>query len=137
MPTLTSFSSATHQPFCFEEQQRRTSNSSYREHPRTCLTLITDFNDTVFEIMRFTNALYLAVLGLATIGSSMPVAGGPTPVVKRDAEALPEPFSDPLPEPQRPAKRVTEALPEPFPDPLPEPQGPARKYAETDSNRPR
>ena len=76
------------------------SDSLYPEHPRTCLTLITDFNDIVLEIMRFTIALYLAVFGLATLGSSMPVAGGPTPaVVKRNAEALPEPFPDPLPEP--------------------------------------
>ncbi|KAL2051158.1 hypothetical protein ABVK25_008587 [Lepraria finkii] len=107
LPTLNSFTSATYQPACSQERQRY-------------------FNDTVLEIMRFTNALYLAVFGLATLGSSMPVAGGPKPAVKRDAApggptpAVMKRDAEALPEPQRPAKRDVEALPEPFPDPLPE-----------------
>lgn len=39
----------------------------------------------MLEIMRFPSALYLAVFGLATLGSSMPVAGEPNPAVKGDA----------------------------------------------------
>lgn len=127
LPTLNSFTSATYQPSCSQERQRCTSNSLYRERPRTCLTFITDFNDNVLEIMQFTNALHLAVFGLATLGSSMPVAGGPNSAVNRDAApggptpAVMKRDSEALPEPQRPAKRDVEALPEPFPDPLPEP----------------
>lgn len=100
--------------------------------------------------MRLTSILPLAVLGLATIGATFPVAINdavalsireadalpappiePTPPAKREADALPALPIDPKP----PAKREADALPEPQrparreADALPEPQRPAKREA--------
>ena len=78
--------------------------------------------------MKLTKALYLSILGLAAWGYAAPLAINTAMDLKRDADAdaLPEPYPEALPEPQRPAKRDADALPEPYPEALPEPQRPAR-----------
>ena len=55
--------------------------------------------------MKLTQALYLAIFGLAALVSAAPVVFNAAMDLKRDAEALPEPYPEALPEPQRPARK--------------------------------
>lgn len=80
--------------------------------------------------MKLTKALYLSVFGLAALGYAAPLVINTAMDLKRDADALPEPYPEALPEPQRPAKRDADALPEPYPEALPEPQKPAKRDAD-------
>ena len=82
--------------------------------------------------MKLTRTLYLVGFGLATLGNAAPLIVNTAMDLKRNAEALPKPFSDPLPVAE-PVKRDAEALPEPFPEAISEPQRPARRDADADA----
>ena len=81
--------------------------------------------------MKLTKALYLSVFGLAASGyAAALVINTAIEPAKRDADALPKPYPEAIPEPQRPAKRDADALPEPYPEAIPEPQRPAKRDAD-------